>query len=79
MAEHAPPQGPEWLLFDDERDPYQQHNLVYDPDYADVVASLDDLLWERLDEIGDPFHPGVADYVPELGLEEQMAERENWR
>jgi arylsulfatase A-like enzyme len=79
MAEYAPLQGPEWLLFDNEEDPDQLRNRVYDPDYADLVASLDDRLMERLDEIGDPFHDDAADYVEKLGIESQWQAINEWR
>lgn len=79
MAEHAPPQGPEWLLFDNETDPYQQHNLVYDPHYADVVDRLDAAVDAWLDETGDPFHPRSADYVEALGIEDEWERRSEWR
>lgn len=79
MKEHAPPQGPEWLLFDNEEDPYQRHNLVYVPEYADLVASLDERLMQRLAEIGDPFHDEAAAYVEELGIEPQWQAIDEWR
>ncbi|MFB6121433.1 MAG: sulfatase [Halobacteriaceae archaeon] len=79
MAEHAPPQSPAWLLFDNREDPYQLRNRVYDPDYEAVVDALDARLADRLDAIGDPFHPDPESYVHDLGLEEQWAERANWR
>jgi len=79
MAEHAPPQGPEWLLFDNREDPYQLRNRVYDPDYRAVVDDLDDRLEDRLDEIGDPFHADAAAYVEELGIESQWEAVNDWR
>jgi arylsulfatase A-like enzyme len=79
MAKHAPLQGPEWLLFDNREDPYQQHNRVYDPAYRDLVTDLDARLRERLDDIGDPFHPDVESYVEELGIERQWETINNWR
>jgi hypothetical protein len=51
--------GP-WLLYDDEKDPYQMHNLVKDAAAVDVQANLDALLQRRLKAAGDEFKP--ADY-----------------
>lgn len=79
MAEHAPPQRPAWLLFDNREDPYQLRNRVYDPDYRSLVEALDDRLLNRLEEIGDPFHPTAVDYVDELGIREQWDAMKNWR
>ena len=79
MDEHVPPQGPEWLLFDEREDPYQFRNRVYDPDYHAIRDELDERLMERLDAIGDPFHRTCAEYVEELGIEEEWERRSNWR
>lgn len=79
MAEHAPPQGPQWLLFDHRDDPYELNNRVYDPEYRDVRAELDALVDEWLSTIGDPFHSEAAAYVEELGIEETWERRGNWR
>ncbi|WP_254280634.1 sulfatase family protein [Haloarcula marina] len=79
MQEHAPVQGPEWLLFDNENDLYQFRNRVYDPEYRDVVEALDERLLSRLDDIGDPFYPKVEMYYEELGIESQIEEIRNWR
>jgi arylsulfatase A-like enzyme len=51
--------GP-WLLYDDEKDPYQMRNLVNDNDAASAQAKLDALLHRRLKAAGDEFKP--ADY-----------------
>ena len=53
--------GP-WLLFDNETDPYQQHNLVNDPAHAELQARLDAQLKAKLKKAGDEFLP-AADYV----------------
>jgi arylsulfatase A-like enzyme len=51
--------GP-WLLFDNEADPYQQHNRCNDPAYTDLQQALDRQLWEMLAARGDEFLPGDA-------------------
>jgi arylsulfatase A-like enzyme len=79
MAEHAPPQGPAWLLFDNQEDPYQLRNRVYDPDYQDIVETLDERLQVRLDDIDDPFRPTAEAYVEDLGIESQWQAINDWR
>lgn len=49
--------GP-WLLFNDHKDPYQMHNLVNDPEYADLQKKLDDVLNQHLKATNDQFLPG---------------------
>ena len=44
---------PEWELFDLENDPFEMHNLIDDPAYADVVRELKDELHRLQDEVGD--------------------------
>ncbi|HSI75287.1 MAG TPA: sulfatase [Lunatimonas sp.] len=58
--------GP-WLLFDDEADPLQLNNLVFNTDYADEVQKLDKKLDDLLKEIGDDFRPSQS-YIEEWGL-----------
>jgi arylsulfatase A-like enzyme len=48
--------GP-WLLYDDQTDPYQEKNLVGEPEAADTQAKLDALLTRRLKAAGDEFLP----------------------
>jgi len=50
--------GP-WLFFDNERDPYQTHNLVDAPDYRELMEAFDRQLRERLVADGDEFLPGL--------------------
>lgn len=61
-----------WMLYDNERDPYQQHNLATDPDYTTLRSQLAARLEAWLERLGDPFLPGPgmakafdvhADYV----------------
>ena len=57
--------GP-WLLYDNERDPYQLQNLVDQPEYAAAQRQLEELLQRELDAIGDDFAPGM-DYINRWG------------
>lgn len=64
--------GP-WLLYDNEKDPYQQVNLVDDPDSQETVAELELLMRELMRKVGDEFHQGdfyaesLKDYLDESG------------
>ncbi|MBN1675375.1 MAG: sulfatase [Kiritimatiellae bacterium] len=57
--------GP-WLLFDNEADPYQQHNLRDDPAHLDLRAALDARLDAKLRRLNDEFLPGDA-YIRRWG------------
>jgi arylsulfatase A-like enzyme len=57
--------GP-WLLYDNEKDPYQQANLVGKEAHARLQAQLDPLLRARLKKSGDEFLPGGA-YIKKWG------------
>jgi len=57
--------GP-WLLYDNDEDPYQLHNLVGDPEYAAFVQELDARLQRKLDALGDEFLPGL-EYIRQWG------------
>mgnify|MGYP001123020116 CR=1 FL=1 len=59
--------GP-WLLYDNERDPYQLDNLCNKPEHAALQASLDALLAKRLKETRDEFLSGW-DYIKKWGYE----------
>ncbi len=50
-------EGP-WFLFDNASDPYQMENLVGSPQYAPLLAELDQALRHRLDARGDLFLSG---------------------
>jgi hypothetical protein len=54
------------MLFDNDRDPYQQRNCVDSADYADVQSELDTELRQRLEARGDTFKSGQA-YIAEHG------------
>jgi len=58
-------EGP-WLLYDNEKDPYQLRNLCRDPAYAAVRAELEKVLREKLRETKDEFRPG-PDYIAKWG------------
>ena len=49
-------QGP-WMLYDNEADPYQMNNLVDTPQMQEIQKSLDDAVYDWLQEIGDDFQP----------------------
>lgn len=57
--------GP-WLLFDNEKDPYQLTNLIGQPEHAKLQADLDNLLHQKLVAAHDEFRPG-ADYIAKWG------------
>ena len=47
----------DWLLYDNQKDPYQQKNLINDPAYADVKADLQKELKAHVAKAEDPFIP----------------------
>ena len=51
--------GP-WLLYDNEKDPYQLSNLVAKPEHDRLQARMDTLLKQKLAEQHDEFSPGPA-------------------
>jgi arylsulfatase A-like enzyme len=53
--------GP-WLLFDNDKDPYQMNNLIGDPAYSQLQSSFDNILTSKLKANGDEFRPGM-DYI----------------
>lgn len=57
--------GP-WLLFDNERDPYQLNNVIGRPEYATDEAKLEKELKRKLAEAHDEFRPG-PDYIAKWG------------
>lgn len=67
-------QGP-WLLYDNEKDPYQLENLCGREESAELQARLETLLERELRRLGDEFPPsevylkkwGYADKVDESG------------
>jgi arylsulfatase A-like enzyme len=57
--------GP-WLLFDNEKDPYQTENLVGKPEHGKLQAEMEALLKKKLAEHHDDFRPG-AEYIAKWG------------
>jgi len=60
-------EGP-WLLFDDQHDRCQEHNLVGDAAHAALQQQLDAKLQAALQRIGDDFRP-AAEYVKRWGYD----------
>jgi arylsulfatase A-like enzyme len=50
--------GGPWLLYDNEKDPYQMTNLVNRPEHAAIQKELDGLLAKKLEATRDEFLPG---------------------
>jgi arylsulfatase A-like enzyme len=48
----------DWLLFDNEKDPYQQKNLVNSPEYKSVLQEMNSILDSKLKANGDEFKKG---------------------
>ncbi|MCC6144442.1 MAG: sulfatase [Candidatus Hydrogenedentes bacterium] len=59
--------GP-WLLYDNQEDPYQLHNLANSPEHAELQRALEQKLQALLKRYGDAFLPG-AEYVARWGYE----------
>jgi len=57
--------GP-WLLFDNQKDPWQLDNLADKPAHARLQGELDTLLKRKLAEQHDTFRPG-AEYIAKWG------------
>ena len=57
--------GP-WLLFDNEKDPYQTKNLCDDPAHAALQKDLDDALQRKLRRTKDDFRP-ADEYIRKWG------------
>jgi arylsulfatase A-like enzyme len=47
-----------WLMYDDEKDPYQMNNLANKPEYASLQKELDGKLQAELKKRGDEFRGG---------------------
>jgi arylsulfatase A-like enzyme len=77
MDEHFPAQESGWLLFDNEVDPAQRTNRIYDPEYAAVRERLEKLTDQWIDRLDDPFY---ADFEKTLAHYDQLeAYREKHR
>ena len=57
--------GP-WLLFDNQKDPYQLKNLADSPDHAALREDLEAMLTKKLKATRDEFLPGVK-YIEKWG------------
>jgi arylsulfatase A-like enzyme len=57
--------GP-WLLYDNQVDPYQMHNLVGVAEHVGLQKKLDDNLQSKLQQTGDKFH-SKEHYLEEWG------------
>ena len=55
-----------WMLFDNQKDPYQLSNLVNSPEAAGLMRKLDARLAAKLSEVGDKFKPGSS-YIKKWG------------
>ena len=60
----------DWLLFDNQKDPHQLHNLVNDPAHAEVKAQLQNELKAWLAKAEDPF---ILPAWLQLSLPERIA------
>jgi arylsulfatase A-like enzyme len=58
--------GP-WLLYDNQKDPYQMRNLCNHPEHKELQGRLDRALDARLRKLGDEFLPGKT-YLERAGL-----------
>ncbi|VAX27074.1 Sulfatase [hydrothermal vent metagenome] len=57
--------GP-WLLFDNVADPYQQNNMIDNPEFSELKAKLDKALNQKLLETNDKFLP-AEEYIKQWG------------
>ena len=62
--------GP-WLLYDNEKDPYQDDNVVNKPESAAIQKQLDELLQKRLKEAHDGFQPAEF-YLAKWGYKDRV-------
>lgn len=58
----------EWLLFDNEKDPYQLKNLIEDPAFKGLRENLETILAEELVRLDDDFRSGPA-YLEKCDIE----------
>ena len=57
---YAVAQDGRWLLFENDKDPYQQRNLIDDPDQKALIGRFDQLIATWLKEAKDPFDYATA-------------------
>ncbi len=73
------PDGP-WVLYDNEADPYQLHNLATEPAAAGLRAELEADTERWLERLGDPFAPTGDECLANLGqLEAWRARQAHFR
>jgi arylsulfatase A-like enzyme len=60
-------EGP-WLLYDNERDPYQLTNCIDDPAYRETRRALDEQLTRKMESVGDALLTG-DEYLEKWGYE----------
>lgn len=60
-------EGP-WLLYDDQKDPFQTNNLVGADGFAALTQEMDARLQAQLKRIGDDFRPG-KEYLAQWGYQ----------
>jgi len=58
-------EGP-WLLYDNEKDPFQRDNLIHTPEHASLAEELDKQLQKILEKRCDSFLPGM-EYIRKWG------------
>jgi len=63
------------LLYDNQEDPYQLHNLMHKPGHEALVETLEQELQGWLRRLGDDFMPG-EDHIRQLGQWEEWQIRE---
>jgi len=62
-----------WLLYDNDKDPYQLKNLVKSPEAAGLMKNLEARLSAKLKEVGDQFLPGPS-YINQWGYKVDKSE-----
>ncbi len=65
----------EWVLYDNQEDPYQLRNLIYDPEYYSLRRRLEEELQQWLDRLGDRFL-SAEEHLRELGQYQKYVERQ---
>ena len=67
--------GTPWVLYDNEADPYQLHNLAQSPGHAELLEECEAKLQDWLDRTGDAFLSG-REHIEALGLASLWGDRE---
>lgn len=61
---YARTQKKPWLLYDLERDPYEMHNLVNEPDHRDIQQHMEEELAQRMRAAGDSWKYDFTEFIP---------------